>query len=74
MEKWEYMVIELIRELEDAKKQLKGLPKRWFKSPYLEDLLNKYVSQGWELVSFEPVIIEEEKDFIAFGVFKRRKK
>ena len=74
MPKWEYKVVELVEELEAAKKKVKGLPERWFKPPHLEDLLNKYGSQGWELVSFEPIIDYKTEDFLVLAVFKRPKK
>lgn len=74
MQGWEYMVVELISELESEKRKISGLPNRWFKPPYLTDLLNKYGSQGWELVSFETTVVESEKDFAVLGVFKRPKR
>lgn len=74
MSKWEYIVVELMSELESEKRRVSGLPKRWFKPPFLNDLLNKYGSEGWELVSFETTVVESEKDFAVLGVFKRPKK
>ncbi len=68
------MVVEFTSELEVEKEKTSGLPKRWFKPPYLQDLLNKYGFQGWELVSFEPTVVESENDFVVLGVFKRIKK
>lgn len=74
MPKWEYMVVELTSELESEKMKIEGLPKRWFRRPYLPDLLNKYGSEGWELVSFETAVVESEKDFAVLAVFKRPKR
>lgn len=71
---WEYLVIELISELESEKIKFNGLPRRWFRPPHLTDLLNKYGSQGWELVSLETTVVESEKDLTVLGVFKRLKK
>ena len=47
MQQWEYMVVELISELESEISKISTLPTRWFKPPHLQDLLNKYGSQGW---------------------------
>lgn len=74
MQRWEYLVVELTSELESEKRKISGLPTRWFKPPYLTDLLNKYGSEGWELVSFETAVVESEKDFAVLAVFKRHKK
>jgi len=74
MKRWEYFAVELTSELEFKKQKIEGLPKRWFKPPYLTDLLNKYGSEGWELVSFETAVIESEKDFVVLAVFKRPKR
>ncbi len=73
MQKWEYLVVELTTELESEKRKIEGLPTRWFKPPYLTDLLDKYGSEGWELVSFETAVVESEKDFAVLAVFKRLK-
>lgn len=74
MQMWEYLIVELTSELESERRRVKGLPSKWFRPPYLTDMLNKYGSDGWELVSFETAVVESEKDFAVLAVFKRIKK
>jgi hypothetical protein len=71
--KWEYKVIEFTSEIESAYEKIGTLPSRWFKPPNIEQLLNKYGSHGWELVSIETLVNYQSESFIVLGVFKREK-
>ena len=71
---WEYKIVELKSEMEVEEEKVSKLPKRWFRIPNVEDLLNKYGSEGWELVNFETIIDVKSDDFLFISVFKRMKK
>jgi len=71
---WEYRVVEFASEMENEEKKVENLPQRWFRSPKLEDLLNKYGLEGWELISFQTVIDYDSDDFLFVAIFKRMKK
>ena len=71
--KWEYKVIEFTSEIESEYKKIGTLPSRWFKTPNIEHLLNKYGSHGWELVSIETLVNYQSENFIVIGVFKRER-
>ena len=69
MLKWEYKVIDLIKEIEkeiSSKTELSGL---WLRTSDLEEVLNKQGEQGWELIEIQ--VIFEKQETIVVGFFKR---
>ena len=66
MPKWEYKVVELVKEIEKESggKRLLG---HWLHGADLEKILNRLGSQGWELVS----IHLDRQEAIVVGFFKR---
>lgn len=68
MLKWEYKVIDLIKEIEkkSAKTEFSG---HWLSTLDLEKILNEQGKQGWELVDIHFVI--ERQETVIVGFFKR---
>lgn len=69
MLKWEYKVIDLIKEIERkiaSKTELSGL---WLRTSDLEKVLNKQGEQGWELIDIQFIL--EKQETVVVGFFKR---
>jgi hypothetical protein len=68
LKKWEYKVIDLIKEKE--KKQAEsGTAEHWLLASDLEEALNKLGSQSWELVNIHFILSKDEA--VVVGFFKR---
>lgn len=68
MLKWEYKVVDLIKEIEKESAKT-GLPGHWLRTSDLENVLNKLGAQGWELVDIHFILDRQEA--IVVGLFKR---
>ena len=69
MQKWEYKVVDLIKEMEKESTKTIEIPGHWVRATDIEDILNKLGVQGWELVDIQFLFEEEEP--IVVGFFKR---
>lgn len=67
MRKWEYRVVDLIKEIE--KERSRGAREHWVRTSDLEKLLNKLGEQGWELVDTHFKL--DRKEAVVVGLFKR---
>ena len=68
MLKWEYKVIDLIKEIEkkSGKAEFSG---HWLSTLDLEKILNKQGAEGWELIDIHFMI--ERQETVVVGFFKR---
>ncbi len=69
MRKWEYKVVDLIKEIEKDSTRTTREPGHWVRAPDIEEVLNKLGAQGWELVDIQFILDREEP--IVVGFFKR---
>ena len=65
MLKWEYNVVDLIKEVD--KESTGGLLGYWIQTADLEKALNKLGAEGWELVYLQ----FDKQETIIVGFFKR---
>ena len=63
MRKWEYRVVDLIREIEKQSAKTRGMSGHWLRASDLEEVLNKLGAQGWELVDIKFMLDREEAAF-----------
>ena len=68
MPKWEYKVVDLIKEIEKECAEAER-PGHWLRESDLEEVLNKLGGQGWELVDIHFLLNKGEA--IVVGLFKR---
>lgn len=68
MSKWEYKVVDLIKEIEKEGANI-VLPGHWLYTSDIEKVLNQLGLQGWELVDIH-FILNKQKPVIV-GFFKR---
>ena len=66
MSKWEYKVVDLVKEIEKESAK-SGLLGNWLRAVDLEKALNKLGAQGWELVN----VHFDREEAIIVGFFKR---
>jgi hypothetical protein len=67
--KWEYKVIDLIKEKKKeiaSKSELSGY---WLRTSDIEKVLNEQGEQGWELIDIQFIL--EKQETIVVGFFKR---
>jgi hypothetical protein len=64
MVKWEYKVIDLVKEIEEETAET-GLPGHWLRASDLEKVLNELGAQGWELVNIHFTLDGREATAIA---------
>lgn len=69
MLKWEYKVVDLIKEMGKESIKTTEIPGQWVRALDIEDILNKFGEQGWELVDIQFLFEKEEP--ILVGFFKR---
>ncbi len=69
MRKWEYKVVDLIKEIEKERTKTRGVEEHWLHTSDLEEVLNKIGAQGWELVDIHFILDKEEA--VVVGFFKR---
>jgi len=67
--KWEYRVVDFIKETEVARDRTRETSGRWLHAADLEDVLNRLGAQGWELVDM--YFIPDGGETIVVGFFKR---
>ena len=67
--KWEYRVVDLVKEAEIERDITLGASERWLHASDLEEALNRLGAQGWELVNTQ--FIQDRGETIAVGFFKR---
>jgi len=70
VQKWEYKVVDLIKEIKKENKDRKMMG-HWVRTPDLEKILNRLGAQNWELVDIQFLFEKEEP--ILVGFFKRHK-
>jgi len=68
MAKWEYKVIDLVKEIEEETAET-GLAGHWIRASDLEKVLNKLGAQGWELVNVHFAF--DRREAIAVALLKR---
>jgi hypothetical protein len=69
LRKWEYKVVDLIKEIEKESTKNGGVEEHWLRTENLEEVLNKFGAQGWELVDIHFILNREEA--VVVGFFKR---
>ena len=69
LRKWEYRVVDLIKETEMERDRTRDASGRWLHTSDLEEVLNKLGAQGWELVDMH--FIPDRGETIVVGFFKR---
>lgn len=69
MTKWEYRVVDLLKEIEKRNVKTGRLSGQWLKTSDLEEVLNKVGDEGWELVHIHFILKKEEP--VVVGFFKR---
>jgi len=69
LRKWEYRVIDLIKETEMKRNRTQAASGRWLHTSDLEGILNQLGAQGWELVDMH--FIQDKDETIVVGFFKR---
>ena len=67
--KWEYKVVDLIKEIEKEKVSKTELLEVWLRTSDLEEVLNKQGEQGWELIDIQ--FLFEKQETVVVGFFKR---
>jgi len=67
--KWEYKVVDLLREIEERSAETARSSGKWLKASDLEEVLNKLGDEGWELVHIH--LILKRKEPVVVGFFKR---
>ena len=70
LRKWEYRVVDLIKETEKERIRTRDASGRWLRTADIEEVLNKLGVQGWELVNVHFMLEKEEA--IILGFFKRQ--
>ena len=68
--KWEYKVVDLIKETEKERPKARQESGRWLRTADLEEVLNRLGIQGWELVNIHFMLEKEEA--VVVGFFKRQ--
>ena len=68
MQRWEYKVIDLVKETEKIQDKT-ATSERWIHASDLEDVLNTLGEQGWELVDVHFIL--DRRETIVIGFFKR---
>ncbi len=68
MVKWEYKVIDLVKEIEKETAKT-GLPGHWLRASDLQKVLNKLGAQGWELVNIHFTL--DRREAFAVALLKR---
>ena len=69
MLKWEYKVIDLIKEKKKEISSKTELSGHWLRTSDIEKVLNKQGEQGWELINIQFIL--EKQETIVVGFFKR---
>jgi hypothetical protein len=69
LKKWEYRVIDLIKETKSHRDRRKNASQYWLKKSDLEEVLTKLGSQGWELINVHFLLDTSGELVVAF--FKR---
>ena len=69
MPKWEYRVVDLLREIEEMSAETRRSSGQWLKASDLEEVLNKLGDEGWELVHIHFTL--EKEATLVVGFFKR---
>jgi hypothetical protein len=67
--KWEYRVVDLIKETEKERAKSREASGRWLRTADIEEVLNRLGAQGWELVNVHFML--EKEDVVVVGFFKR---
>ena len=68
MTKWEYKVVDLLREIQKEETKVEGSG-HWLRAMDLEEVLNKLGAQGWELVDVSFLL--DKGEIVVVGLFKR---
>lgn len=68
MTKWEYKVVDLIREIGKEETGVEA-SRHWLRAMDLEAVLNELGAQGWELVDINFLLHKGET--VVVGLFKR---
>lgn len=68
MTKWEYKVVDLIREIGKEETTVEA-SRHWLRAKDLEEVLNKLGAQGWELVDINFLL--DKGETVVVGLFKR---
>lgn len=69
LRKWEYKVVDLIKETETEHERARDASGRWLHTSDLEDVLNTLGAEGWELVDIQFILNRSEA--VVVGFFKR---
>lgn len=69
MQKWEYRVVDLIKEIEKESARTEEVSGRWLSASDVEEVLNKLGLEGWELVNIHFILDRQEP--LVVGFFKR---
>lgn len=69
LRKWEYKVVDFIKETKMKRDRTQEASGSWLHTSDLEDVLNKLGAQGWELVGIQ--FIQDKGETIVVGFFKR---
>ena len=69
MKKWEYRVVDLIKETEMERDRTRDALGRWLHASDLEAVVNKLGAEGWELVDVHFILNAGEA--VVVGFFKR---
>lgn len=67
MRKWEYKVVDLIKEIEKERAETERSG-HWLHASDLEEVLNRLGTQGWELVGIHFIL--EKQEAVVVGFFK----
>ena len=68
MQKWEYKVVDLVKETEKKRAETE-VSEHWLRASDLKEVLNRLAAQGWELVDIHFILDNEGS--VVVGFFKR---
>ena len=68
MTKWEYKVVDLVKEIGKEETRVEGF-RPWLRAMDLEEVLNKLGAKGWELVDMSFLL--DKGETVVVGLFKR---